>query len=264
MMDLMMLNRVSPMHYCDIMTRKERRLFKVYTIMDMTNASAMNMAAMADRRFMKIIGQSSKDAEKLFPQLLGKSIILNMPFFFKTVMSVVKPLMSKRAVEKMVFCNGGSSGQPITECPFLSSFLDVADVPTFLGGKCNCSGGCIPGTPNSQTTPINSISSDGKISITVAARSSQTVALPVAKDCPISVEIEVDTRKVEVSVCVRPEDMETGGKYVALMETRYVSDEDGLFTGKFVTPISGTLIVNFDNTHSLMRSKTLKYRIDFT
>jgi hypothetical protein len=44
----------------------------------------------------------------------------------------------QRAVEKMVFCPAKGA---ISDCPYLSKYLPVDNVPTFLGGKCNCPGG---------------------------------------------------------------------------------------------------------------------------
>ena len=73
-------------------------MIKAYSCLDFQGASATRGQ---DSRFSRIIGESSKLSEKMYPQLLGKSIFLNIPTAFRWVFNLIKPLMSKRAVEKM-------------------------------------------------------------------------------------------------------------------------------------------------------------------
>lgn len=258
-LNYMVMNRELTVKYCDELTKKERRLVKAYSCLDFQGASATRGQ---DSRFTRIIGDSSKLSEKMYPQLLGKSIFLNIPTAFRWVFNLIKPLMSKRAVEKMVFCPANSSGKPISDCPFVSKILSIENVPTFLGGKCNCPGGCIGGIPNSQTTPINAVDADGAASITISARTVQSIELPISKGFVIDYLFEVESRKIEISATVRPADEEGDSKNVDLMETRYVNGEDGPLKGSWASPMDGLLIVRFDNTHSMLRSKNVKYSLD--
>ncbi len=129
-------------------------------------------------------------------------------------------------------------------------------------GKCNCPGGCIGGVPNSQTTPINSVDADGAASITITARTVQTIELPVQKGFLVDYLFEVEARKIEISATVRPEGIEDDSKNIDLMETRYVDGEAGALKGSWASPASGLLIIKFDNTHSMLRSKNVKYKFD--
>jgi hypothetical protein len=45
------------------------------------------------------------------------------------------------------------SGGDISKCPYASKNIRVEDIPTFLGGTCNCPGGCC-GVPNELTDRI--------------------------------------------------------------------------------------------------------------
>ena len=79
------------------------------------------------------------------------SVPINIPSFFKFMMKIFSPMMSKKMIDKMKACPGDTNGD-ITKCPFVMSQVHIEDIPTFLGGKCNCpGGGCINGVPNSQT-----------------------------------------------------------------------------------------------------------------
>jgi hypothetical protein len=58
------------MFVCDRETRKCGRIVKSLCIVDLQGMSAHN----ADTRFFRILGDASKLNEKLFPQMLGKTV----------------------------------------------------------------------------------------------------------------------------------------------------------------------------------------------
>jgi hypothetical protein len=255
----MTIYRFKALEYCDSMTRKEGRLVKAISVLDFQGFS---LTRGNDPRFSRIIGESSKLSEKLFPQLLGQSIFINVPKIVYWVINVIKPLMSKRAVEKMVFCPGNTiSSKPITDCPFISRILSVDDVPTFLGGKCNCPGGCISGVPNSQKAPINELDENGLASVTVSARSTNPIELAVTKGMKMKYSFRVEDRKVEISSILKPVNEEKG-EDINVMEKRYLTVEDGILQGSWEAPLDGIWIIVLDNTHSMMRSKKVFYKID--
>lgn len=74
----MVLNRELTLINCDKLTRKERRLVKAVTILDFQGFS---LTKGNDPRFAKLMGASSKVSEKMFPQLLGRNILLNTPTY---------------------------------------------------------------------------------------------------------------------------------------------------------------------------------------
>ncbi|KNC72180.1 hypothetical protein SARC_15267, partial [Sphaeroforma arctica JP610] len=42
--------------------------------------------------------------------------------------------------------------EDIGKCPWVKANMDIADVPTFLGGGCVCPAGCVEGVDNNRTT----------------------------------------------------------------------------------------------------------------
>jgi len=94
-------------------------------------------------RFFKCLGDSSKHSEKYYPQLLGLSIVINLPSWISYIMGVFSFLVPKSFLEKQRFCYGrpGSAkkdkfeSEKISKCPFASIFMNKADTPLFLGGE---------------------------------------------------------------------------------------------------------------------------------
>eukprot|EP01091_Cochliopodium_minus_P020601 TRINITY_DN904_c0_g1_i3.p1 TRINITY_DN904_c0_g1~~TRINITY_DN904_c0_g1_i3.p1 ORF type:complete len:162 (-),score=40.10 TRINITY_DN904_c0_g1_i3:83-568(-) len=132
---------------CDELTRKNRRLTKMLAVNDMNGVSLLSN----DKRFFKSLGDSSKIAENLYPQLLDKNVVVNPPTMFKVIMSVASVFMSKKSLSKMITCKGNINKQTLSKCPFASKFIKEEDIPSFLGGKCDCKLGCIAGYKNSMT-----------------------------------------------------------------------------------------------------------------
>ena len=245
------LTRVKSMFYCDEMTRKHGRLYKAISVLDF---NGFNLTRGNDSRFSKIIGDSSKLAEKLFPQLLGRTIFINTPSYFYWTFALIKPLMSARAVEKMVFCPAKGD---IAACPYLSRNLDLDKVPTFLGGSCNCVGGCIGGVPNSQTSPINQIDGDGMSSMTVSARSSETIDFVVAQGLKLSYSLKVDNRKIEIKGIFTS----SNGAVSSFIKKRFLESDEGTLNGNFTATEDGVCVLEFDNSASILRSKVIHYKI---
>ena len=87
------MNRLKDMEYCDRLSREKGFLVKSITVLDFQGFSLLTGN---DSRFNKVIGESSKLNENLFPQMLGRSVFINTPKVFSIVFNVVSLLMSKR------------------------------------------------------------------------------------------------------------------------------------------------------------------------
>lgn len=127
------------------------------SVIDFNHSSMLHSM---NRSFFQALGISSKASERYYPQLLGFSVMANPPFFMSAFMTVARPLMSKKTLEKMKICSGKTTSQSVLSCPFASqAFGSPATVPTFLGGTCTCSEkglkGCIQNCPNDATKPVD-------------------------------------------------------------------------------------------------------------
>ena len=138
--------------------------------------------------------------------------------------------------------------------------MKLEDVPTFLGGKCNCSPGCIAGVPNNQTEPIAGISADGLNRVDVAARNVQKIELPVQKGMALNYTIKSESSKVNVSANFR----NAAGNVKTLMEVQCLKGEEASsLAGRWEIEEEGTVELSFDNTHSIFFSKSVSYKVDY-
>uniref|UniRef100_A0A7S0WGT6 CRAL-TRIO domain-containing protein n=1 Tax=Pyramimonas obovata TaxID=1411642 RepID=A0A7S0WGT6_9CHLO len=237
---------------CDKETRERRELVKALTLNDLNHVSLMGGT---DRRFMKALTDASKVAEELYPQLLGRAIIINVPSFFSTLFGLFKSLLSKKTLEKMVVCPGKTLEQDISKCPYVRTKFALEDLPSQLGGKCKCleTTGCVGKIPNDQQTMIGGVGEDGKTRVTVAARDKHTAVYVVNVGDVATWEIEVEDHSVELTVTLKDEnDQET-----TIMDTSKVKQS----VDQKTMPTSGVLCFTFDNSFSLLTEKKVKYSV---
>ena len=49
-------------------------------------------------------------------------------------------------------CTGTIEPGKLMECPWASKYMRPEDMPTFVGGTCECEGGCVGDVPNDCST----------------------------------------------------------------------------------------------------------------
>ncbi|KAI8812570.1 hypothetical protein BJ742DRAFT_792881 [Cladochytrium replicatum] len=111
--DWLLFQRERAFSLCDEATRRTGRIIKVVTVNDFATsvpgtAPSGNRygSAVMDRRFLKTIGAVSKLSEVYYPQLLGLSVMLNVPSTLNAVFTIARPFLPKKTLEKMRFCKG--------------------------------------------------------------------------------------------------------------------------------------------------------------
>ena len=238
---------------CDQMTRKTRQLVKMITVIDMQGFSMFG----GDPRFYKALGDSSKRSADLYPQLLGKTVLINTPSFLRVIWSTFSLFMPKSALEKTTVCpatNTALATTPdATACPFIRKWCGqsgTSTLPDFLGGQLPCPAELKP----------RSECSNALIKITVRARSTATVEVMVpAPHVTAAWELLVEDYGVDLSAALYPEG---GGAPIEVLAKQKIKSDSGLASGTFALPCKGTLVLTFDNSYSILRSKTFNYKID--
>lgn len=81
------------------------------------------------------VGKASKIGQDYYPECMGKFYIINAPFMFSTVWGFVKPWLDEVTVAKISIL-GGSYKDPLLEQ------ISADNLPSDLGGACQCPGGC--------------------------------------------------------------------------------------------------------------------------
>ncbi|KAJ3212149.1 hypothetical protein HDU67_003985 [Dinochytrium kinnereticum] len=111
-------------------SRAGRHLEQSCVIMDLKGVSISMFPSV-----FGLVKQVSTIAQNYYPEMLGKMFIINAPYVFTGVWSVVKPLLDEVTVNKIYLLGSGYKER-------LLEFIDADCLPESLGGTCRCEGGC--------------------------------------------------------------------------------------------------------------------------
>jgi hypothetical protein len=129
-------------------TRETGRLTKQIVIVDLANLGWF----VPSQTLITSQNDASNIAKSLYPQLLEKVIIINAPWFMAQLWKIATMVLSESLTGKASMCGGTIAEGELMKCPYASKNINIADLPTFVGGTCNCKGGCVGGVPNDCTT----------------------------------------------------------------------------------------------------------------
>ena len=127
----------------DAASRAEGRLVQLISAADFRHGT---MATMGSADFRGAMDAATALYETYYPMLVGPTIVFNMHWAQRALMRMILYVMPWVG-EKMLICGGT---KPADILAFAERHLGLAatEVPTFLGGKCACPGGCVLGVPN--------------------------------------------------------------------------------------------------------------------
>ncbi|CAM1509092.1 Fc.00g028310.m01.CDS01 [Cosmosporella sp. VM-42] len=81
------------------------------------------------------VRQASVISQNYYPERLGKLYMINAPWGFSTVWSVVKGWLDPVTVSKIHILGSGYASELLKQVP-------IENLPKQFGGKCECEGGC--------------------------------------------------------------------------------------------------------------------------
>lgn len=110
------------------------------TIFDMTHGS-VSTANKQTYALCKLAAQVGSD---YYPEIMGNLFIVNAPMLFSGIWAIVKGFLDEKTRGKIKIIGANF-------LPTLEEHWDRANIPSFLGGDCECPGGCI----NSNIGPWN-------------------------------------------------------------------------------------------------------------
>jgi hypothetical protein len=120
--------------------RAGRRIENTLTILDLGGAAMKLMS----KKVYGFVQRISKVAQDYYPEILGNMFIVNTPLLFSGAYAMIKPWLDKRTKDK-ISTHGKKFHSKLFE------LVDPDDLPSFLGGNCNCEQGCL----NSDLGPWN-------------------------------------------------------------------------------------------------------------
>lgn len=114
-----------------------------------TSCTIMDLKNVGVSQFWKVSGyvqQASRIGQYYYPETMGKFYIINAPYIFTTVWSVVKGWLDPVTVEKIKILGNGYEHE-------LAQQIPMENLPAYLGGKCHCPEGCSLSDAGPWTTP---------------------------------------------------------------------------------------------------------------
>lgn len=244
---------------CDAVTRETGVLAKQVLFFDMNGSK---LSDMMDKRMSNMYAEISRISAAVYPQLQEKMCIVNAPTWMGWVMAIFKRLLPTRTMEKFEMY---TSADVMWNSEWASSRLVRERAPAFMGGLLEdehlpeeLTGKCRSYAPS----PV----------ITVAARSQEciTVDVPVGP-ASIKYNLVVVARGVNFSAtfiegeaagedqCKVPK---AGVEPVVLRKESKLKADAGSCVGAWHVEKPGVVRVVFDNSYSMLRSKTVKYTLD--
>ncbi|KAJ9477364.1 SEC14 cytosolic factor [Pseudozyma hubeiensis] len=103
-----------------------------------TSCTIMDLKNVGVSQFWKVSGyvqQASNIGQHYYPETMGKFYIINAPYIFTTVWSVIKGWLDPVTVEKIKILGHKYQDELLQQIP-------AENLPVDLGGKCQCPGGC--------------------------------------------------------------------------------------------------------------------------
>ena len=232
---------------CDSRTRSSRLLTKEISVIDMANFSIFG----GDSRFYKCLGDASKLSAIYYPQLLGKTVLINTPSYFRLLYRTFSVFMPASTLKKQILCPAkDTETEDVGKCPFMKRMNAVASFPDFLGGSVKCPANLLPLSKRE----------DRMEQITVSSRRDKKVEVEVPIACEISWNVQVESYGIVLAASFFEKDNDKEGK--KLLEEAKIKAEDGLQIYKFKVEKPGKISFLFDNNHSRFRSKAINYRVD--
>jgi hypothetical protein len=112
-------------------SRKSGKLLETCcTIMDLKGVGLGKVSSV-----YSYVRQASVISQNYYPERLGRLYIINAPWGFSTVFSVVKGWLDPVTVEKIHVLGGGYQKEILAQVP-------AENLPKIFGGSCDCPGGC--------------------------------------------------------------------------------------------------------------------------
>ncbi|GAA93854.1 uncharacterized protein L969DRAFT_70208 [Mixia osmundae IAM 14324] len=103
-----------------------------------TSCTIMDLNNVGISQFWKVknfVQEASQISQYNYPETMGKFYIINAPYLFTTVWSLVKGWLDEVTVAKITILGANYQETLLAQIP-------AENLPDFLGGKCHCSQGC--------------------------------------------------------------------------------------------------------------------------
>jgi len=233
-----------------LVAEKKQRPAQAVVIIDCAGLSMGHMMGPA----MELLKENTNVDKAYYPEGTWRCYVVNTPMVISAFWAVLKLWIDERMQKKVVFCRPNETAAKLLEV------IDAESLPAFLGGKCNCEGGCVP-----------EVTGEGGVEAADGGAVTEELTVPAGKilekrfNVPAGStavwEMTVAANDVGFRVEFAPQGSPAGGKNMPIKDYGKVTSgnakEVTAVSGEFVAPMAGTLICVMDNKHSWMKKKTV-------
>ena len=112
-------------------SRKSGQLLETCcTIMDLKGVGLSKVSSVYG-----YVREASAISQNYYPERLGKLYLINAPWGFSSVFSIIKGFLDPVTVQKIHVLGSGYKHELLSQVP-------AENLPTVVGGECECDGGC--------------------------------------------------------------------------------------------------------------------------
>jgi hypothetical protein len=222
--------------------------------------------SMEHLKLLDLLKVQSELDKKVYAEGLFKCFVVNANAAVRAAWAIMQLWVDARTKEKVIFVSAADTAKVLLE------HIDAENLPSFLGGKCECPDRCCP--EPGWSPPAAATAEGGAATAAAAASSSAAPALGGTKELAVAAgkaeTVELEYAKgdgvIEYCVSLKERDIIFGVRFVSSPESGgddVVVREKGkieagtVVAATYAPPCSGKLILTFDNTASWMRGKAL-------
>ena len=97
------------------------------------NGKTLNIS---NSNIYRMVKGSAQTASDYYPETMGHTFLINAPMIFMAAWAIIKGFLDEKTRSKIKIL-GSSYMDTILE------YVDIDNLPKFLGGNCECEGGCL-------------------------------------------------------------------------------------------------------------------------
>jgi hypothetical protein len=249
---MQLLHREKSFQYVDRLTRETGLLCKQVMLLDFAGAS---MSSMRDSRTRSIQAEVSNISKHIYPQLVDKLAMVNAPSWLAVLLKAFRLILPKSTLEKIELF---STTDGLWESEWGKHRLKREKMPMFLGGY----------LPNEMLSPEllgQCLSATSLPQLTLKARAKQEISVDVTPTgfCDVEVLVSVLHRGLYFTIVFQPTSKSNeSDKAVVLWKEGKIEAAVGPRLERMKVCGPGVLLLKFSNAHSMMREKTVMYRVN--
>jgi hypothetical protein len=262
---LQMMEYLNKVVYAKLSARAGRLVNKFVMIDDLSGMSTQGVTQIM--KFVDIMKKMAEIDQLLYPEGLGCMYFCNAPWIFSAPWKVISSFMTEETAKRMHVVSAEDTPKVLKDC------MDEEALPEFLGGSLQgdyVSGEAITTTPwhdeadayiDLQAAKAIPFPWPAAETIVVGARDASTAVIEIAAGETARWEWDIEAYDVGFKA-VFTKGAEDGGEAVVVSAEERCEAGLARFRGEY-SPAGGsggTLELSWDNAHSMMRSKSVRYR----